>query len=99
MKSMSKIMSCDVTKCAYNTNNQCHTPAITVGGPGHQCPQCDTFTDSGEKGGAREVTGGVGACKVTACDYNEKLECGADSIRVGKHEGHPDCMTFEPKQV
>jgi hypothetical protein len=36
----------------------------------------------------------VGACKVTACRYNDDLECGADSISVGHDKSGIRCMTY-----
>lgn len=97
MRNMSKISGCDVTECSYNINSQCHTLAITVGDAGGECAMCDTYVDMPLKGGGMDITGGVGACKVDDCQYNESLECAANSIKVGKHQGHPDCMTFEPR--
>jgi hypothetical protein len=37
---------------------------------------------------------GVGACKVSACRYNQDYECAAEAIRVGLHQDHADCLTF-----
>jgi hypothetical protein len=96
-KEIPKITACDVTDCVYNKHSACHTPAITVGGPGEDCPKCDTFTKGANRGGIMDMTGGVGACKVDACSYNRDLECSAPSIKVGRHQGHPDCLTFQPR--
>jgi hypothetical protein len=95
--SMSKINSCDVTDCAYNKHNSCHTPAITVGGIGESCPECDTYLHASQRGGVVDLTGGVGACKVSGCEYNEALECTAGAISVGKHKNHAECMTYDPR--
>ena len=92
---MPKISACDVTNCAYNQNKQCHTPAITVGGPEDVCACCDTFMEASQKGGVSDMTGAVGACKVEPCTYNKSLECSAPGIKVGLHEGHADCVTFQ----
>ncbi|WP_136516191.1 DUF1540 domain-containing protein [Geomonas edaphica] len=96
-KQMVKITSCNVTQCAYNKHNSCHTLAITVGGPSDACPECDTFMQGSQKGGIMDVQGGIGACKVENCSYNQSLECTASAVDVGMHESHPDCFTYKPK--
>ncbi len=95
-KEMARIAECDVTDCAYNKHNSCHTLAITVGGP-EDCPHCDTYVNSVHTGGILDMKGGVGACKVKSCSHNESLECGASTIKVGWHQNHPDCKTFHAK--
>lgn len=89
---MPKILSCSVKECSYNKNNECHTPAITIGGPGPHAA-CDTFVKMSKKGGINDI-GGVGACKVDDCKFNQSLECGATGINVGYHSDHADCTTF-----
>lgn len=84
MKEMVKVTKCDVTDCSYNKNNQCHTLAITVGGPEDPSPCCDTYIHSSQKGGIPDVQGGVGACKVENCSFNASLECSAPSVQVGR---------------
>ena len=96
-KEMVKITSCNVTDCSYNKHNACHTLAITVGGPGDPCPSCDTYLHSSQKGGMIDVQGGIGACKVENCNYNQALECSAPSVTVGAHKSHPDCLTFQKR--
>ena len=96
-KEMVKISSCDVVDCSYNKHNACHTLAITVGGPGDPCPNCDTYMHGNQKGGIVDVQGGIGACKVENCSFNQSLECSAPSVKVGMHESHPDCFTYQPK--
>lgn len=88
---MPKILTCDMTNCAYNKNSECHAMAITVGGT-H--PICDTFLDVPKKGGVSDMIGGVGACKEDECKFNQLLECTAAGIRVGMHSDHADCKTF-----
>ncbi len=95
-KEMARIGECDVTDCAYNKHNSCHTLAITVGGP-EKCPHCDTYVTSTHSGGVLDLKGGVGACKVPSCSHNESLECTASSIKVGWHMNHPDCKTFHAR--
>ena len=95
---MSKISECQVSDCSYNNDNNCHALAITVGD--EKCPGCDTFTQSGKKGGNPGALGGVGACKVENCKYNNSLECSAGSIQVGlgTHGCHAECRTFSARQ-
>jgi len=92
---MPMISSCDVTSCSYNADKKCHTMAITVGDS--SCAMCDTFIDSGSKGGDRAVTGGVGACKAVNCRWNQSLECTAGNIVVGMHSSHADCKTYSDR--
>lgn len=93
---MPKITACNVHDCSYNQNKQCHALAITVGGP-EVCACCDTYLHTAHKGGAADMTGGVGACKVEKCSFNTSLECGAPGITVGMHQGHADCSTFKAR--
>lgn len=90
---MSKIQSCDMTDCSYNVENQCRTVAITVGNSRNAL--CDTFLGHSRKGGISSLTGGVGACKMEACRYNEDFECSADpGIKVAAKGGRAQCATF-----
>jgi hypothetical protein len=88
------IIDCDVSECAYNSENICHAMAITVG---DSAPLCDTFLRKDQKGGAMDVIGGVGACKVDSCKFNQSLECSADGIHVGRHADQARCDTFSPR--
>jgi hypothetical protein len=54
---MSKISTCNMSTCAYNKDDQCHTPGITVGPHG----ECNTFSHASARGGFTDVNGGVGA--------------------------------------
>lgn len=92
---MTKVMKCNVKDCAYNMDDCCHTIAITVGDGNN--PMCDTFCQSTMKGGDSSSLAGVGACKVSACKHNTKLECQAPEITVGYCGQEPDCLTFESK--
>lgn len=96
VKEMPKIKSCEETDCSYNKHNSCHAFAITVGGE-ESCPMCDTYLSSPKRGGIVDVRGGVGACKVSSCSHNDSFECGAATISIAKHKGHPDCMTFHKR--
>lgn len=95
-REMARITECDVTDCAYNKHNSCHTMAITVGGP-EDCPHCDTYVVSAHTGGIPDMKAGVGACKVSSCSHNDSLECNAGMIKVGWHQNHPDCKTFHAR--
>jgi hypothetical protein len=91
MPKMTKIKDCQVSTCAYNREKGCHAIAVTIGS---EHPMCETFTHARKKGGVPDFTGGVGACRVEHCKFNERLECSAEAIQVGLHSDHPDCITF-----
>lgn len=94
MMNMTKISECDVQECAYNTANQCHALAITVGDMAH--PRCDTFLTAQQHGGDPNTFGQVGACKVSVCKFNKSFECSAPNIHVGHHKKDcADCLTFQ----
>lgn len=93
-KAMTKVTECNASNCAYNKHNSCHTLSITVGGP-NECPKCDTYFGSATPGGIPDMKAGIGACKMSDCSYNESLECGASSVKIGWHMNHPDCQTFK----
>jgi hypothetical protein len=93
---MPNVSRCEAKVCAYNSNQTCHALAITIGHGTH--PMCDTFTDLGAKGGDVGITGKVGACNVSACRWNDKLECSASKITINLHQGGcPDCAKFRQK--
>jgi hypothetical protein len=97
----SVIRQCTVSKCAYNIENQCHTPAITIGeGPDPVCDTflCDVCVKTADKGGRRETNALVGACKVEHCEHNHALECEAPEISVDVQWERPKCGTFEPEK-
>ncbi|KMQ51066.1 hypothetical protein CHISP_1989 [Chitinispirillum alkaliphilum] len=93
-KEIPKINNCDALDCIYNKEKICHTPAITVG---DREPCCDTFLTSNQKGGFDEIVGGVGACKVSDCQFNNKFECEASGINVVMAGDHPDCGTYKSR--
>lgn len=90
---MPRVMSCEDIGCAYNHERKCHALAITIGDG--ECPRCDTEMLSEKKGGVLNMTGGVGACKIDCCTFNQSLECAAKDITVGVNEGHGECHTFK----
>ena len=87
------VRECSATACAYNAKQSCHAKAITVGDGVH--PACDTFLPSNVHTHDSALAG-VGACKVSSCKHNKDFECTAESIRVGNHQTHADCLTFDP---
>jgi hypothetical protein len=92
MSAMVKVVKCDVRKCAFNYDGQCHTMAITIGSSE---PDCDAFFEATSKAGIEDVIAGVGSCKITNCKHNKNLECGAtQGIAVGFSAGHALCRTF-----
>ena len=92
---MSKVSECEISDCAYNTNNLCHARAITIGDSTN--PRCDTLCIAERKCPELGCVAGVGACKTSICMFNEGLECGASTIRVGYSENDANCLTFRPK--
>ena len=96
MMEMPKVISCTVTNCAYNTSQVCHAMAITVGDISNR-PKCDTFFQTSIHGGLKDVTAGVGACKISDCTHNKELECNAQNIKVGMQSGAAECLTFKKR--
>ncbi len=90
MTSMSGIAGCNMTSCAFNAGKMCRTIGISVG---HHA-ECKTFVHGSQKGGFKDVKGGVGSCLASECKFNEMLECTADNIDVSGHEAHADCIKF-----
>lgn len=88
---MPGVGECDMTRCAYNHQQNCHARAITVGSGIHA--MCDTFFGSTRHCLNTAISAGVGACKVSACDYNDDYECQADSIHIGVISGKAQCLT------
>ncbi len=91
---MSQILECDARDCLYNSDGECRTFAITIGTTE---PCCDTFMSAQVKGGVPGTTGGVGACHIDSCLYNERFECTAQGIHVSMHGKHADCDTYQSR--
>lgn len=89
------VKKCEVDKCAYNIQSQCHAKAITVGDGDR--PRCDTFFSNPKHTRLVDVTAGVGACKVTQCRYNQDFGCTANNIEVGYQAFEVRCQTFSPR--
>ncbi len=92
---MPQVADCSVKDCAYNMNKGCHALAITIGEAAK--PVCDTYFQASEHGGVQDLTAGVGACKMSQCQFNENFECSAKSIHVAYKEKEPDCTTFSTR--
>lgn len=90
---MPLVAECSVQECAYNTGQRCHARAITVGDAVH--PGCDTFLGGSAHSKARERNAGVGACKVSACQYNDDFECVTEQIIVGHSSNEVRCLTYQ----
>lgn len=89
------VKSCDVNNCGYNSGNQCHAKAITIGDGSN--PGCDTFMNSNTHTKEKKRLAGVGACKVSNCRFNQDFECAAEDITVGFVEGRINCETYSPR--
>lgn len=95
---MPLVKNCSVGKCAYNTENRCHAKAITVGDG--QCPGCDTFLDMPSPAAHTKqpgCTAGVGACKVSNCQFNTGYACTASDITIAIPGSHALCATYAPR--
>jgi hypothetical protein len=88
------ILECKMEQCSFNSGSRCMAIAVNIGGP-H--PACDTFIMDEERAAERDAPVIVGACKVKNCGFNRNLLCVAKNIRVGRHEEHPDCVTFRAR--
>jgi len=90
---MPLVRECSVTGCTYNANDACHARAITVGTAVH--PDCDTyFSSTASHTKAIERSAGVGACKMSDCNYNDDYECIAEEIKVGFRMERVNCLTY-----
>lgn len=90
------VQKCEVESCCYNKEGMCHARSITIGDGSN--PKCDTYTHcSGSSKGGDAQCASVGACKVTACKFNEDMECQAADIIVGMNDNEPDCLTFKSR--
>lgn len=90
---MTGISKCNMSTCAYNLGDACHTPGITVGPHG----ECNTYVHASRRGGFPEVCGGIGACMTSSCKFNTKLECQAEEVTIATDDKHADCKTYQPK--
>lgn len=88
------VHECSVDQCSYNAEHACHAYAITIGG---SHAHCDTFFETGSRGGLDKVVAKVGACHRSDCTHNDGLECHAEAIRVGAGADAADCLTYTPR--
>lgn len=89
---MPPVSQCDVSRCGYNVNNNCHAKAITIGDNSN--PGCDTFFEASKHNKEIKRIAGVGACKVNTCKFNNDFECTAENIIVGLSKQKINCLTF-----
>lgn len=90
---MPQVEKCTADDCFYWDNEICRANAIQIGDE-HQ--KCDTYRKSEDHQGPADM-GRVGACQTVNCEYNKQRSCSAQAIDVGCHDGHADCLTFEPR--
>lgn len=94
---MPYVADCMVAECAYNQNNKCHARAITIGDGVN--PGCDTsFLGASKHARNTKHIAGVGACKITGCNFNDDLECTAENITVDMKSGNIRCVTFAARR-
>jgi hypothetical protein len=93
---MPPVNQCDVKTCGYNVEACCHAKAITIGDGDN--PGCDTFFNTGKHCKDGERIAGVGACKVSGCQFNNDFECSAESIEVGFVGNKINCRTYKPRR-
>ena len=91
---MPQVVGCSVEECAYNANKNCHAMAITVGDP-HGSADCDTYFKSENHGGVKDLTAGVGACKLAMCQFNKDYECTTTGINIGMSQANAGCLSFQ----
>jgi hypothetical protein len=82
-----------MSTCAYNKDNSCRTPGVTIG----PHAECNTYVHASSRGGFPGVKAGVGACTASSCKYNDSLECKAEKVAVSMDEKHADCQTYMKK--
>lgn len=94
MMKMPEVIDCTMEICAYNKGKKCHALAINVGGSG---PICEAFIKAAAKCASDEITGGVGACKIKDCQFNECLMCAAPGIHMKSSGSQVICDTFRSR--
>jgi hypothetical protein len=88
---MTQISKCNMSTCAYNKDDSCHTLGINIG----PHAECNTYVHASNRGGFPEVKGGIGACTASSCKFNHKLECQALKVDIIVDAKHADCQTFQ----
>ncbi|WP_425286978.1 DUF1540 domain-containing protein [Nitrosomonas communis] len=79
-------------ECIYNLNYNCHARVITIGDSVH--PSRDTSFNNKNHTQATMHATEIGACKATACKFNDNFECITENIRVGRSMDEISCLTF-----
>ena len=95
---MPLIKTCSVSECGFNIKDGCHAKAITIGK--NNMPSCDTFFQvSNDLEHTKSIghLAGVGACKLSHCQFNTNYECMADEVSVGMHDKKANCTTYLPR--
>lgn len=57
-------------------------------------PHCDTLFCNSSHIQHTGIRAGVGACKVSNCNFNDDMECTAEKINVGMAGDAVMCMTY-----
>ncbi|GAB2640799.1 DUF1540 domain-containing protein [Gordonia jinhuaensis] len=93
---MPHITECTVSECSYNTDENCHAFAISVGGT-NGTADCSTFIPLSTRGGLEVAAPQVGACQRVDCKHNVNLECSAVAVRIGSGDNADtaNCLTYE----
>lgn len=101
-------ISCDVTKCEYNTDGGCRLSGIEVGTKQAKMTdetRCESFVPSGH--GAKNSCGcSSDACRISEikcsaekCKYNDDGECEAKTVEISPCKtgccGETECNTFK----
>ena len=89
------VVTCNSIHCSWNAHGECFALTIKVGGG---CPACDTFTlDLVDKFVDQDST--VSECDIGHCGLNSSRTCSAESITLGNHAGHVDCLSYRPTEL
>ncbi|NBY20367.1 DUF1540 domain-containing protein [bacterium] len=90
---MPRVAKCNVSGCAYNSNELCHAKAITIGDV--SSPSCDTYFSAESQAAMVKIVAGVGACKVSSCKFNKSYECTVDTVEIGRLGSSIRCLTYQ----
>ena len=101
-------ISCDVTKCEYNTDGGCKLHKIEVGTQSARMSdetRCESYVPSGSGAknscGCRQDACDISEIKCSAekCKYNDDGECEAKKIEISPCKsancGETECNTFK----
>lgn len=103
-------ISCEVTKCMYNTDGGCKLNEIQVGTGSAKISdetKCESYVPEGTaptnscscRNDACDI--GTVSCSAKKCMYNDKGICDADKIKISNcHSsscGETECKTFKPE--